>query len=372
MTTVYMEVDGQPFENFVSIAVSRSLDDFSGSFNITATDADAGEFPIKVGSSVKVAVDGVPIVTGYVDYLNPNVSARDHNVEVAGRDVTADLIDSTLGAAAVELNPTISMSDVINKTQNAIGLSQPIVLEETVSDFGKEDIISCEAQQSCFDLIEQHARKKQVLVTTNGNGDIVVTRGQPVDTGLKFINLKDDINGENNLLESRASFDWSNRYGRYVVVSQSNLVGANNFGVPSLEDVVNVQSGEVFDSEVRASRIMTIIAENPSDQSTTLERAKWESNIRKARSIEYYCTIDGVVNPLTLKPYELNGLAQVVDEDCKINAMMLIKGITHNINLYDGHTTQFCLTHRDAYTLQVSEPVAQSRTNDTGGGFTFE
>lgn len=365
---VRMEVDGVPFDHFLSFEVSRDIEDFSGSFNCTTSNVDIKNYPINVGSPIKILVNDIPIITGYVDSISPNLSVSDHKVVIQGRDITCDIIDSTLAADSVELSTPTTIADIINKTQAAMGLSIPVIDNSGSTPFGNDDLIACQAGETGFDFIDKNARKRQVFVTTNGNGEIVVTRANPDDTGLKFL---DELNGlNNNILESSAKFDNSKRFGKYIALSQSNLTALNDTTDADLQDAVYVKSKPEVDDEIRQSRVLYFIAENPSDGENLSDRAKWEGNIRKARSLDYRATIEGIVNPITGKPYELNGLAYVKDDELSFNTMLLIKGITLKYDLSQGSETEFNMTYANAYTLEINDPARDRKTKEVGSLYT--
>lgn len=363
MASVVLVVNGVPFDNFTSISVSRSIENFCGTFSFDCTAADQIAFPIRRGSHAVVMVNGERIVTGWVESISPSISATDHSVSISGRDVTCDLVDSTLAASSVELNPPVTLESIIRQVLDALELD--LEIENRVTDltpFGSDDLVACEAGQGAFDFIEQHARKKQVLITTDGRGRIVIARAENTDANYLFINRYDGA--ENNVLDSTAKYDDSQRFNKYVVQSQGNMVGANSAGSANLDDLVNVTSNAAFDDGVRKGRVLHLMAEQSALAGTAYDRAVWEASVRKARSMTYSAKLDGVVDEFD-EPFAFNRLAYVRDDACGIDATMFVKSVAFSISM-SGSETSFELAEQGAYSLELNQPKAQKRVNKIG------
>lgn len=359
--TLKLEVDGVPFDTYLSFSVSRSMENFSGSFSMTATDADVKGFPIKLGSLVKATINGFPILTGYVEKTSPSVSASSHEVTIDGRDVTADLIDSTLDASSVELTTPISLEEVIARVQAAVGTRLKVINNVPgLKPYGADELVSCKAGDGAFAFLEKFARKRQVLLNTDGLGNITISRNSEEEAEFAIFNDKDG-NLLNNVLSSSASYDNSDRFRDYVVVSQANLTTTPSFGdEPDLDAMVSVKSSVITDSEIRPGRTMVIVAEKNSSIAEAIERAKWEANVRKARSRTYSVTLDGLVMPGTSKPYPINRLVEVSDEAVSIFSIMLVKSASFSVSA-DSSETSLELVNPDAYTLELAEPEKKSK-----------
>lgn len=368
--TLRLEVDGVPFGNFKSFSVNRSIETLCGSFSFTASDADRKVFPIKLGSRVKATVNDVPILTGFVESISPAISIDSHDVQIQGRDITADLVDSTLNAGSVEIVPPVSLVDVINKVQAAIGSSLEVVNNvPDLKPIAVEDLVSCKAGQGAFEFLEKFARKKQVLLNTDGRGRIVISRNSREEIDFSLVNRRDGIG--NNVLSSSATYNNSERFNRYIVVAQSNLVGANNFGIDDIGDLADVQSKPAIDPDIRSSRVLYLTGEKNFNSSDAYERALWEKNVRRARAWTYSAKIQGLVIPGTDEPIPVNRLVLVVDEDASISAKMLIKSVSISSS-ESGSESSLELVDSTSYTLETSKPEKEAETNPLAAEFSEE
>jgi len=364
--TLKLEVDGVPFDTYLSFSVSRSMENFSGSFSMTASDADVKGFPIKLGSLVKATINGFPVLTGYVEKTSPSIDSGSHSVTIDGRDITADIIDSTLDASSVEFTPPVTFETVINRVQEAIGTRLKVINNvPDLEPFGASDLVSCKAGDGAFAFLEKFARKRHVLLNTDGLGNITISRNAETEAPFSVFNDKDG-NLLNNVLSSSATFDNSERFRNYVVVSQGNLTTTPSFGdEPDNDAVVSVKSEIIVDSEIRQGRSMVIVAEKNSTIAEAVTRAKWEANIRRARSRTYTAKLDGLVMPGTREPYPINRLVEISDEACSIFSTMLVKSASFSVSA-DAADTTLEFVSPDAYTLEQDEPEKKSKAKKKG------
>ena len=361
MNTILILVRGKQFGNFESANVTTQLDALSGTFNFRAVTSPQDPLPFSMGDSCAIEINGVRVLTGYIENIYVDYDASSHTVAVSGRSKTADIIDSMIGA--LEITAPVSLKEVIEKV--VANIQAPVKVVDNVGDLElfneAEDYISPSVGENAFQFIEKLARKRQVLLTPNGYGNIVITRsGKTRAPG----GLQKVINGDRNNIETGSvSYNSRERFNRYLLKSQLNIAALNFSGDADAEDIVDQDSGEVIDEGVRASRQLVLQAESASSDEQTLVRAQWEANIRKARSIVYSATVSlfGVGGTL----WSVNQLARVKDDFAGIDADKLINNVTFSQDTGGSYTT-LALVDRNAYTLKLNEP---DEGNEDGIGF---
>ena len=367
---ISLEVNGQPYDNFKSLSFSRSLETLCGQFSFVATSEQISQFPIKRRSSARVLVNGFPLITGFIDAQTPFISSGENVVNIQGRDKTEDFLDSTLNAGSVELSAGVTLKEVIERTVAALGQTLTVIdAVGTLEPFNEaEDLVSAEAGQNAFKFVEMFCRKRQVLLTTDGNGNIVITRSSKEFINYRILNRKgdDEATQFNNVKTATVSYDDSKRFNKYIVVSQQNPIALNFSGDVDLGDVVSVESDVVIDKEIREGRVLHIVAEKSSAPENAKKRAQWEANFRKAQSRKYRSTTDDFLIPGTTQPFPINRLVNVIDDDNDISAEMLIESIGLSLIVSGGTETSFSLVERDAYTLKLEEPITQKTSNLLG------
>lgn len=363
MSTLLIEVNGVEYRNFKSASVTTQIDAVAGTFEFEAVSTQARPLPIRQGDKCKIVVDGEAVLTGYIETLDVDYDSSSHGITLSGRSKTADIIDSSINA--LEIKPPISLKSTIQKVISHIGIRDINVIDAAgnLERFNKaEDLLSPEVGQNAFEFIEKLARKRQVLLTTNGDGDIVIVK-PGADTAP--VAIQNTFDGDQNNIETASvSYDNTERFGKYVVASQLNMTTMSLSGDANTKAMTNQKSTAVIDNEIRSSRQMVIQAESSSSEKQVLDRAKWEANIRKTRGVVYSTTlpdfsIDG-------KLWKTNQLTAIRDEFAGIEAVMMVNSVNFTLDK-SGASTNLSFVDRNAYTLLLNEP---EKGNKKGVGLT--
>jgi len=417
---IYLKVNGELYQGFTDIYYSKSIEDLCGTFSFSMSTSKDRRVPFKVNDECQVIVKNVPLLTGYIEAMNGSHSIDNHSISVSGRDRTCDIIDSTI-QGNIDFKTPIKLVDLIGNVLaegnlgfiNVFNLSgRKLIIEEVASnkkkpkvsaeflkklaeldrqkDKKEKDIalekkaagiiddpilplnesVSAKVGENMFEFIEKYCRKKGVLITTDGYGDIVIIRA-----GMKYLDgvLLNEINGKkNNIISANISYDNSERFYRYICKSQGNpsvsaLTEDDGAGLVEMESTI----GEAIDSEIRNTRYLEFANETSSESTTNKDRAKWEANIRRARSKVYRCTtnrmfVDGEENVL----YAPNIALYVKDDFWNIDSILLIKSVDFSVSIENGIQVTLVLVARDAYTLEPSPEHNEELYNKFGKDMT--
>lgn len=361
--TMLLEVNGVQYDNFTAASCEIRLDALSNTFSFEAVAAGGVPLPFKGGEACRVIVNGQAVLTGSIEVVDVTYDAGDHTIIVQGRDKTGDLLDSSINEIS-DLRAPITLKEIIEKVIANIGADIKVIEDVTTDPFNAaEDVAAPEPGDNAFDFIEKYSRKRQVLLTSDGDGNIVITSGS-AETAAGSIQHVIDAE-DNNVIASSFSFDTTGRYNVYKFASQLNPFALNSAGDTGLESVVN-QSGGVFDPDVRIGRQLVLIAEAPNSDDQNVARAKWEANIRKARGLVYSVTIPGYqVDPTdtTSDLWQINKLYQIVDDYLGKSEPMLCNSVTFTLDTQGGELTSLAFVDQKAYSLELEKP----RTSKTAG-----
>lgn len=360
---IIIKVNGVELSGFESASVVSSMETASSSFSFSATAQPNNTYPIKAGDEVTVDIDGTTRVTGYVEKVSVSYSQNSHTISLSGRDRLADLIDSTVGDTKQIVAP-ISLSAICRIILDSIGLTAVGVIDNvgTLTDFSEGDLLSASVGEKAFTFLEKFARTKQALLTTDGLGNLVIERGSSKKLVTQLINISG--NPLSNILQGSSSVDVSQRYNLYKCQADQNI--SSGISEEPMEEVVS-QEGEATDSLIRASRVLEFNAEENSASGTCTDRATWEANVRRARSITASITVPG--NSANNELWIPNRLVDVNDSFLNITAEMLIKSVTYSQSLSGGSTTKLDLITPDAYKLEANQSVVSSKRNDLSDKF---
>tara|TARA_Y100000310_G_scaffold320268_1_gene376555 strand:+ start:15142 stop:16248 length:1107 start_codon:yes stop_codon:yes gene_type:complete len=366
---ITIEVNGVQYTKFESVQIELQLDAMCNSFSMDVVTTGGASLPFQGGESCVLYVDGIKKVTGTIEACDGSYNGTSHQITYYGRDKTADILDSSLEAID-DLTPPISLKSVCEKVISQIGSSLSVVEGTTIEDFNKaEDIISPETGDNAYNFLQQLASKRQVLLSSNADGNLLLTQANPVTSSGRLQNkLRDNTN---NVISADWRYDTTERFNLYVSSSQLNPTALNFSGQSDLTSLVK-SSGRVSDTQIKAGRQNVFKAEKTSSNSQCLNRAKWELNVRKARGTTYGAKVEGhTIATDNTELWDTNALVQVLDEFAGISSNMLVDKITFTTDLDGGDETDIQLVNKDSYTLTISEP--QNEPAKIGSGlFVFE
>lgn len=337
-----LKIDGVFYGGWKSLRVSRSIEQMAGTFELEVTERWPGKpqaSPIKPGRPCQLLLDGEVVITGYVDTVSPDYDANRHTIRVSGRDKTGDLVDCSAVYKSGQWRK-VKLDQLARDLIKPFGIN--LVIEEDVgSAFASWNI---QEGESVFDCLERAARMKALLLTSNPQGDLVITRAgkSRLDHGL--------VEGE-NIKGARADFSWKDRFSAYTVKGQGKLGedGDSAHAAPS---------GRSADEIVDRYRPLVVLAESHSENATLRDRAEWERNVRRGRSARGSITVQGWRHPGGAL-WQPNMLVPVTSPMLWLNeAEMLVVGCTWTLD-DNGTLTELAIAKREAFQLLAG--VSQSK-----------
>lgn len=353
--TLAIQVRGQTFTDAVAIEVHRSLGECCGFFTLDATANERQVLPFGVGALVKIVTESnTAVMTGFVETLEVSQDESSHTIRLAGRDRTCDLVDSSAPGAKRYQGP-ISLVSVIKQVLADLSLNTiQVFTEVSLPDLADHEMVSAEIGQGAYDFLESYARRQQVLIVTNGDGNLIITRAGAARLSAQLVRSS---TFDTNVKASRLTLDSTQRYRRYVVRSQ--IAPAFVDGEP--ETLVD-QLGEASDSSARASRILEMDSEAAMTSDDARARAAFEAATRRGKSLTYSAVVQGHELAPGV-PWPINRLVSVRDELAQIQDTLLIKGIRMAWDLNEGSTTTIECTVKDAYTPEPPQPNPNAPAN---------
>ena len=364
-----LEVSNVRYSRFTQATASISLDNLASGFSFSAVSVDGVPLPFKGGEPCKVIVDGDAVLSGFIETVEVDYDDSSHNIKIRGRSTTGDLVDSSLNAK--DYTAPVTLLKIIETVISELGLSIGAIDNSNLDPFNGVKIASG-VGENAFSFLERLARKQQVLLTSDSDSNVVITRSEPTSIdatlrntvptrGTTFFTSK--APSTNNIISASVRYDNTQRFRSYSVKSSLNT-SLGFAGNTSISDVVD-QSGTIEDLEVRKGRQLIIVAEKSSSNGQAKERATWEANIRKARSQIYTVVVQGYRSDSGVL-WSVNNLVSIVDEFSDINAQMLINSVKFMFSAAEGSRTEIGFVPKDSYQVKINEPV---ETDNVGGNF---
>jgi prophage tail gpP-like protein len=385
-------VAGKKFDGWLNVEVSTSMDSIAGKFDVEVALSDATALPIRLRQSVKIFVDNTQVIDGFVESIRGNYSAGNDTLSFGGRDRTADVIDSQLGANP-DIKGAISFVDVIKKVLEFGNITDIGVINNVpgLQDFTQSDVIAIQAGQNIFELLNDYAAKRQVFMITDGKANIIINRDttEKINTPIVHSVAIDKANLSNNVIRANFSYDDTRRYRKYQTISQDNVSVSANITLKEAEDEtiksVVFKKGEVIDSLIRTTRTMVNKAEKPMNDEECKERSLWQLAIARARSLNYQATLNGHSHADGI--WRPNRLVKISDGRADLSGDFMINSVTYMTDIDSGNTTSINVVDSNRYRLIAEESrfsravnkqgenivlTAAERTGEIFGGLTDE
>lgn len=339
-----LKVNGAIYGGWQSMRVHRSIEHISGSFDLATTERWPGQptaTPLRPGNACQVLLDGDPVITGHVDTVETHYDAGSHSIRVTGRDKTGDLVDCSAIYKTGQWHK-ISIDRLARDLVAPFGIK--VVMEvEPGPAFDRHNI---EPGETVFDCLERAARLRALLLTSNAEGDLVITRAAREL-------IPDRLVEGVNILTARGEFSWRDRFSIYTVKGQE--LATDDFYGSHASEV----SASVKDEVISRYRPKIVLAEDHGHSHTLRDRAEWERNVRMGRGNLGSITVQGWRHSGG-QLWQPNTRVQVVSPLMWLDAPMLIVGCTYMLD-ERGTRTELSIARPEAFELMEGIGLSKLR-----------
>ncbi len=333
-----LRIAGEPYIGWTSIDLNRSLERMSGEFRLELTRKGAPTqvaTTIAAGQECEVDIDGQLVLKGYIDSLNPAFNDSSTRISVSGRDVVSDLIDC---AAAVdgpfEFNG-LKLEQLIARIIKPYKVSLTVAAD-TGAPFKR---IAIQPGETAYEFIDRVCRYRAILPVSDGIGGILLIKPGSVRSAGSLFYPGNVLSGEN-------SYDMKDRFSLYVVKGQGEAGGEETANETATGE------GRAIDGLVKRYRPTVITGENQGFDMTLKQRAEWQAQFARARSIKASYSVQGWYADRQQKILWLpNTVVPVKDTLLGIHRDMLITGVNYRRSDQNGTTTDIELSLPEAFNL---------------------
>lgn len=363
-------LNGSPFSGWKKVSVTQTFDNATGTAKLTLSPQPGNPLPADVGDTAQVVLEGRPVITGHVHKVHASHDDKTHDIQIELRDKTQDLIESTTGPG-LEFKPPVKLKKVAEDTLKKMGLSGIKVIDNASPDDYREygEMPVGAIDQFGHDWLDSWAKKRQVVLTTDGKGNLVIDRNVMRALG-GFLHKSFEDDPINNI--QRASYENSDfgRYNKHSCAGQKSTTDpswekqAKSYA-PGQADPVSKNIREAVDSSVRPERRLYYRGEVGVEGDTPEKAAKWRSNLARARKYTFSATVAG----FTCQSGDLwwpGFVIPVHDDHFLISDVMFIKEVEFHKEWGKGGTTVVKCTFKEAYSDKAE--AGKSRTGKAGLG----
>ncbi len=358
-------VNGSPFTDFVSASITESLGTMANDFSFTASAVD--DFPpLRQGDNVEVSVDGVKKLTGTIGEVNGRDQEGTHLVTYTGRDKTGDFLDSQINIIDdIKASENLTLKGIIEIVISH--LRQSLTVQDSLNPApfnNAEDIIAPQVGQNAFDFVAPYARKRQALLSSTPEGNILITQSSPTDSGAIVQRLQGA--NDNNILAQNWAINASQLFNKHIHRGQLDP-RALDFAGESSSETAEDQGGEATNPDARVGRQMVSVETESYSSEQLKDRAKWAVQLAKAKATGFSCTVKGH-QKTNGGLWTSNTLVQVTSDVADITRKMLLETVTFSQGEGQPTITNLEFVERNVYTID-EKILSQKATGDLNDAF---
>ncbi len=353
--TFEIRVNGERFTLWETSSVTRSIEANCGSFRFSSTQTVPANYPVREGDFIQIMINDDPKITGYVDLIEASgTKDQGQGVTVSGRDNIQDVIDSSMPDAVKEMTGPISLVTLCQNVIDALGANIPVAdfsapppQASALTDFNESTDFTSDSGRKCMDFLVDFARKKQVYLVPDGNGQLQLFRPGNERATTSLLN---EINGvENNITSWKLSKNRQERFYQYRIRSQDNFSADDDadYSAAGID-----RKGDAIDDEIRTTRYFEKQAPESFDDDENVQTATEMANLRRALAISYTCTVQGVAQKNGVV-WDFGQNVHVHDEYAGMRGNFTIKTVTYSSSVRGGSLTNITVVSPEAYHVRL-------------------
>lgn len=341
-----LTVNGQDHSGWLSMAVERSITQFSGAFSVDVTTKDNTSPLIKPGDlclvSIRNQIDDprFQVIQGNVETLTGGGDENSVDFSISGRDRSGDLVRSHVTRNSEWNDYTFAelVADLASDFKIPVAVDSAVVTDKKVGQ------VNYDPGTTYQELIAEYAQREQLLVYTLSNGTLFITRASKQRGQLSLVEGK-------NIKSHTINMDWSEVYNEYIV--KGSRQSQDN---DSEEEVTQVEACAI-DSRFPRPTTIIITPDTELTNATAQQIADWHATTTLSRAEAYTATIQGWF-PI------FNQLAYVKIPSYKLDADMLIEGFRLTADP-SGKKTEFNIVHPKAFDLLPNNTIETDSKDST-------
>lgn len=359
-----LRVAGKVFSGWKSVQVRLGIEQVAGAYELGITERWPDQpdgWDIPPGESCEILVGDNTVISGYVDTVSVSYDATSHDIRVSGRDRTGDLVDCSA--------PSTAYSG-LTFLQIATRLTEPFGIAVTDQTGGGSRLpkFSVQNGESVFRTLEKLARSEGVLLVSDSNGGLLITRA-----GLAG-DCSSVLRFGQNILRAQSDHTHASLYSSITVKGQAASAAASLFDVTNAHPAGAVTRDSAVasgGSRIGRHRPLILVAETQADSRRCRQRAEWEASNREARARRITVTVQGW-RQQNGELWKINQRVRVVCPWMHTDEMWLIGGVTFRLD-DGGSLADLHLVGEKSFDLlpEIPQPKAaaqQSEDGDAGAG----
>ncbi|MCU7281704.1 contractile injection system protein, VgrG/Pvc8 family [Pseudomonas peradeniyensis] len=353
---VTLSVNGLDYRGWKKVSISAGIERQARDFRLGVTWSWPGqvqEIPVRQGDRCEVRIGADLVLTGWV-FATP-ISYDAHSVErsVAGRSLTADLVD----CSAVN-KPGQWRGQSVQKIVQALAEPYGVRVLSEVAETTKLADHQIEPGETAFESIDRLLTLSRLLSTDDARGRVVIIKPGSAGRAVDRLEL-----GQ-NLLTGSAELDFSGVFSEYRVTGQRSGTDTD-YGAAASE----VKAG-VTDPRATRRRVLLIHESGQMTPELAQARANWERGSRMGKALTLRYKIQGW-RQSTGALWVPNMTVRVVDPLIGIDRDMLISEIEYVLD-DAGTVANIVVGPPDGFDPEPKDPHKSRKLKKRGKADNFE
>lgn len=265
-------------EGWTDASISLNMDHLAGAFRLSLTEeylhnGTLLQRPVKAGAACRLAIDGVVVLTGWVDSHNPSYDAGSRSVSVSGRAKAGDLVD-----CSAEVKEYLKQKiDTI-----AADLCAPFGIDvHIIGDMGAAfERVAVNTGDTVHATLDRLCRQRGLLAWSDGLGNLVLGRGTAGQAVAELVRGR-------NVLSASATDDFTGRFSKIVMRGTKETPDNSDAAAASQEE------GIATDDAIGRPRPKIMVAETQGGTATLTQRAEHEMRVSQGKSRTAEATVQG-------------------------------------------------------------------------------
>lgn len=268
---VRLRVGGMDYGGWTRISIGAGIERQARDFDLGVSWQWPGQgqpLPIKQGEKVQVWIGADLVLTGWVFATPISYNAKEVTRGVAGRSLTADMVDTSALSKPGQWRQQ-SVQRVVQALVQHLGL-------QVISQVAETQVLtdhSVEPGETVFNSVDRLLTLSRLLSTDDAQGRVVIA--EPGSAG----RAHDAIELGRNVLEASASLDFAQIMSEYRVVGQKSGTDV------SWGQETNEVASSVTDPRATRYRPLLIQQQGQLTKQLATERVNWERGSRMGKAL---------------------------------------------------------------------------------------
>lgn len=332
---VTLTVNGLDYAGWTDVRISAGIERQARDFTVSITwrwpGSGESDRPVKQGDRCEVRIGGDLVLSGYVFATPIRHDATNITLGIAGRSLTADLVD-----CGADNKPAQWRGQSVRRIVDALVAPYGIKVVDQANSAGVLADHTIEPGETVFESIDRLLRLSRLLSSDDEQGRLVIAR--PGSAGRASDRLQVGV----NVLNVDAPLDFSDVFSQYVCKGQRSGTDAS-FGVEASE-----VEARTTDTRISRRRILVMRESGQMTKTLARQRVEWESQNRMSKALKAVYEVQGW-RQTSGQLWRHNQIVHVVDPLIGFDRDMLIVEIEYRLRNSDGTKARITVAPPDGF-----------------------